>query len=148
MNTKKYFIGAAAIIIIGMAIYMYYIYTNAPEGARNGFAQKFPDMASAGWMKESANEWEAEFDMNGEDYAAIFTEDGTWVRTEHEIEEKDLPEKVWNLLNEKFKDYRIDEIEYVENADSSTGYNIELEKDEELRIFISSEGELVSLREE
>gem|GEM_PF-5497064 len=51
-------------------------------------------------------------------------------------------------MNEKFKDYRIDEIEYVENADSSTGYNIELEKDEELRIFISSEGELISLREE
>ena len=59
-----------------------------------------------------------------------------------------LYEVITNLLNEKFKEYSIDEIEYVENADSSTGYNIELEKDEELRIFISSEGELISLREE
>lgn len=148
MNTKKYFVGATAIIIIWVTIHIYYIYTNAPEGARNRFAQKFPDIANAGWMKESATEREAEFDMKGEEYAAVFTLDGTWVRTEHEIEEKDLPEKVWNLLNEKLKDYRLDEIEYVENADSSKGYNIELEKDEELRIFISSEGELISLREE
>ncbi|MFD2098537.1 PepSY-like domain-containing protein [Flagellimonas iocasae] len=144
MSNKKITIVLASAIIVGVAGYAYFQYTNAPLEAKNGFSQKFPGIEHVSWGKESEHEWEAEFEMDHSEYAAIFSDDGTWVATEHEITEKDLPLPVWNVLNEQFNGYLIDEIEFVERAES-TGYQIELENDdEEALIFISSEGKLVS----
>ena len=143
MKNKKVLIGLAAVIVIGVGIYAYYQHTNAPESAKKGFAEKFPKATHVSWGKESGTEWEAEFEMDGIEYSANFLEDGTWVETEHEVNEKELPEKVWNVLDKQFNGYRIDEIEYMENREGS-GYEIELEKDEELLIFINSDGELIS----
>lgn len=51
-----------------------------------------------------------------------------WYSTSWEIRQNELPEAVNNTLNNQYGEYRFDEAEYIEKADGSIYYRIELEK--------------------
>ena len=53
---------------------------------------------------------------------------GNWYSTSWEIRQNELPEAVNNTLNNQYGEYRFDEAEYIEKADGSIYYRIELEK--------------------
>lgn len=116
---------------------------DVPSKVKAAFAEKFPNVKKAKWDKESETEWEAEFKLNGKEYSANFTSDGTWKETEYEIKESEIPVKVKNILDNEFAGYEIDEVEISETTEGKI-YKIELEKGEtEMEVAIYANGEIV-----
>lgn len=62
---------------------------------------------------------------------------GKYVRNE-------LPEAVKSTLNNQYGEYRFDEAEYVEKADGSIYYRIELEKGNVDKVNIGENGTVLS----
>ena len=97
----------------------------APEAVKKAFTQKYAAAKSVKWDKESANEWEAEFKLNGKEMTAAYDNSGKWLETETEISEKELPAAVIATLNKEFSGYKKGEIAIVENPDMK-GFEIGL----------------------
>ena len=72
------------------------------EAAKKAFATMFPNATNLKWDKESADEYEANFKLNGVAVSANFKHDGTWVETETTIKTTELPDAVTNAINSKY----------------------------------------------
>ena len=97
------------------------------EAVKKVFNQTFAGAKSVKWDKESANEWEAEFTLNGKEMTAAYDNNGKWLETETEISEKELPSKVAATLDKEFQGYKKGEIVIVESAEMK-GFEIGLKK--------------------
>ena len=64
---------------------------NIPKAVIDALATKFPGATNVKWGKESAKEYEAEFNINDKSVSANFGIDGSWVETETVIKVSDLP---------------------------------------------------------
>lgn len=117
--------------------------TDVPQKAKDAFAKKFPTAKKVKWDKENKTEWEAEFKMNGKEYSANFSSDGSWMETEYEIKKSDLPEAVKKTLMTEFSEYKIEEIELSETPDGKV-YEFAFEKGEtEMEVAISPDGKVL-----
>lgn len=95
----------------------------------------------------------AEYDKNGLlevdfihesiDKEAYFTTDNEWKYTEWDLNVADLPQVVKDAVTTAYPDFRIDDVDFVENPKGSF-YEIEIEKGgAEQWIFATPEGELL-----
>lgn len=122
--------------------------TPVPEAVENAFKAKFPNAEDVEWELENDNLWEVEFEMNDIEYEATFSADGTWLETETEVEEENLPATVKAALDAKYADYDLEEIEQVETPTGSF-YEMEIDADdEEFEISIDASGQIKVLSEE
>ncbi|MBI1286264.1 MAG: hypothetical protein GC178_01685 [Flavobacteriales bacterium] len=113
---------------------------NTPKEVETAFNQKFPDAQKVKWEKENANEWEAEFELNGKEYSANFLKDGTWKETEYEISLAEVPEDVMHTIDTQFPDHEVQETELSERALGNV-YAFELENaDEKVEVEITADG--------
>jgi len=120
---------------------------DTPTQVAEAFKTKFPTAKSVKWEKENEKEWEAEFEMDGKEYSANFSLDGTWLETEHEIKNNELPEAVKMTLKNEFEGYEIEEIEISEKT-NATAYEVELEKAEQtLEVVFDAAGKVLSKKE-
>jgi hypothetical protein len=116
---------------------------NVPENIKKEFDQRFSGAISVKWDNESANEWEAEFKLNGKEMTAAFDVSGKWLETEAELSIKDLPEAVSNVLNTEFKDFKAGEVCTVENPEIK-GYEIALKsKGERISVILAADGTIL-----
>jgi hypothetical protein len=116
---------------------------DAPEAVKKVFAQKYADAKSIKWVNESANEWEAEFTLNGKEMSAAYDNTGKWLETETEMAAKDLPAAVTATLNKEFAGYKPGESSVVENPDMK-GFEIALKKGETaLEVVIDANGKVL-----
>ena len=79
------------------------------------------------------NDWDfgyTEVDIihNGIPKDVLFNQTGNWYSTSWEVRQDELPEAVNSTLNNQYREYRFDEAEYIEKADGTIYYRIELEK--------------------
>lgn len=100
--------------------------TKVPQAVLDAFNKKYPKATDVKWEKERLN-YEVEFELESIEYEAEFSEDGTWLETETEIAEKDLPKEVVSAFKLKYPKAKIREIEKVETPKSSF-YEIEYKK--------------------
>lgn len=118
--------------------------SDVPSAVVTAFQEKYPDAKDVEWEKESDAELEAEFELNGQEMSANFTQDGTWLETETEMKEKDLPEAVKNALKSQFADYEIEEIEKIATPEQAEAYEVELEKGETtLEVVMDASGKVL-----
>ena len=87
-----------------------------PAKVKTAFDQKFPGAQKVKWSKETATEWEAEFNMSGKEYSANYTADGSWMETEYEIGANEIPAAVTTTLGKEFPGYKLVESEISETA--------------------------------
>ena len=115
----------------------------APEAVKKDFGQKFAQAKSVKWDKESNNEWEAEFTMNGKEMSASYDNNGKWLETETEITSKDLPATVTGTLNKEFAGYKTGETSIFESP-TLKGYEISLKKDKSaIEVIIDASGKVL-----
>lgn len=115
----------------------------APEAVTKAFTQKFATAKSVKWDNESANEWEAEFTMNGKDMSSSFDLAGKWLETETEISSKELPAVVTATLTREFAGYKTGEMSIIENPEMK-GFEIALKKDKSaIEIVIDANGKVL-----
>ena len=67
--------------------------SEASAEVRSAFEEKFPQAKDVQWEQTKTAKQEAEFTLNGEEMSATFSQDGTWLETESEIEESDFPRR-------------------------------------------------------
>ena len=116
---------------------------DAPEVVKKVFAQKYAAAKSVKWVNESANEWEAEFTLNGKEMSAAYDNTGKWLETETEVAIKDLPAAVTTTLSKDFAGYKTGETSAVENPEMK-GFEIALKKGETaLEVVIDANGKVL-----
>jgi uncharacterized membrane protein YkoI len=117
---------------------------DVPQKVKQAFTTKFPAAKKVKWEKENESEWEAEFKMDGLEYSANFSEDGSWQETEHEIKKNEVPANILSILNAEFPGYKIEEAEISETAEGKF-YEFELEKGgEDIEVTLDLQGKIVN----
>ena len=120
---------------------------NPPKAVSSAFSEKFGTVKSVKWDQEEANEWEAEFKMNGNEMSASFDNAGKWLETESEINKKDLPENIVNAFKAQYEGWKIEQVEKIEKPDF-VGYEMSIEQeDNEKEILISRDGQITVKKE-
>ena len=117
---------------------------DVPANIKTAFSQKFPDATNVKWDNENEKEWEAEFKMDGKEYSANFDINATWMETEYEISETEIPATVKTTIEKEFAGYKIEKSEISETADGKV-YEFELIKDKvETEVAIDMNGKAVN----
>lgn len=99
---------------------------NVPKAVSDAFAKKFPGATNIKWGKESANEYEAEFMLNGKSVSANFLTDGSWVETETEIGNNELPAAVAATIKAKHPNAVLLKAYKTETAKGGVTYEAEI----------------------
>ena len=114
-----------------------------PQQVNNAFSQKYPSAKSVKWASEEANEWEAEFTLNGKGMSASYDNSGKWLESETEIAAKDLPAAVSGTLAKEFAGYKTDEMSILDSPELK-GFEVGLKKGEStLEIVIDNSGKVI-----
>lgn len=114
-----------------------------PENVKKEFAKKYPAAQAVKWGSEEANEWEAEFKINGTEMSASFDIKGVWLETESEISAKDLPASVTNTIAKNFAGFKTGEVSANETP-KMKGYEVELTKGEtSLEVIFDNSGKVI-----
>ncbi len=106
------------------------------EAMKNFINEKYPNARIMEVdVEDDRNDWDSgytEVDImhNGISKDVLFDQTGNWYSTSWEVRQNELPEAVSSTLKNQYGEYRFDEAEYVEKADGTIYYRIELEKGE------------------
>ena len=71
----------SVIIVVVLAVSLFACAQTPPKSVTDSFNSKFAEATKVKWDQEEANEWEAEFKMNGSEISASFDNAGTWLET-------------------------------------------------------------------
>jgi hypothetical protein len=113
---------------------------NTPENVKKEFSDKYPAAQSIKWSSEEANEWEAEFNINGKKMSACFDNSPKWIESETVISDKELPVAVVHTLNKDFQGFKKGSVELYESP-SMKGYEMRLKKGEKsLEVIFDNNG--------
>jgi hypothetical protein len=116
----------------------------APAAVQAAFKAKFPTVQKVKWDLEHEGEWEAEFKSGGKEMSANFKADGTWLETETELKEADLPQAVKDAAAAQFPGSKAEEVNLVETPAQPAGYEVELENGEiTVEALFSADGTLL-----
>jgi len=118
---------------------------NVPAPVLSAFKAKFVTAVKVKWSIEKANEYEAEFKMDGLKKSANFKSDGTWIETEIEINISQLPQVVIEAINKRFSGCKIDEAEQAETPENTNFYGVTIELNEkEFDVDVKPNGEIIN----
>ena len=97
-----------------------------PPAVQKAFQEKFPTATNVKWGKENANDFEAEFKLDGKKVSANFSMKGAWLETETEFPVVDLPEAVVASINKKFGGWKIVGADKIESAKKPIRYEADI----------------------
>lgn len=99
--------------------------TQVPMAAEKAFRQKFPEARNVIWDKESKNEYEASFLLNGKKGSANFSASGNWLETEIAVPQAAAPQKVLEGFGKKFPGAKVNEVFQIYSASGKDYFEIE-----------------------
>jgi len=138
---KKYFllmITLLAITLSGFAL-------KVPKAVTEAFTKKFPGATDIKWGKENAEEYEADFKLNGKIMSANFLADGRWTETEETINITALPVAVTTAVKTKYPNHTIIGADKIEKANGQITYEVELKNgSKKLEVILNDDGSIVS----
>ncbi len=105
------------------------------------FNLKFPNATNVKWDKENAHEYEAEFDWNGANYSANFSDKGEWLETESPSSFNQLPEIVKTEFNKLHKGAKVKGVSKIDNSKGKTMFEVEIMKGARIvELFYTEDG--------
>ncbi len=117
----------------------------APEAVKKTFKKMYPGENDPDWHKDDHGYYEANFKIDGIKYRADYNADGTWVETETSIDEDDLPKAIKKVIEDKFKDEKITEVEKVESATKGSFYDVEFkQKGKNKDVMFRADGTIIN----
>ena len=97
-----------------------------PKNLKSQFEKEYPNATEIEWEKEN-NLFNVEFDIDEKEQEIWYDDSGNIIKTEHELEEADLPEAIRSKIKSSYSAFKIDDIEMKKENDEVT-YEIELRK--------------------
>ena len=92
--------------------------TSVSARTKSNFAVDFPDITDAQWTR-SENFDEATFTRDGQKTTAYYDYEGDLVGSTTPKTFADLPARAQKLINEKYKDYKVDQVIFFDDNDRS-----------------------------
>ncbi|APU69998.1 MAG: PepSY-like domain-containing protein [Christiangramia sp.] len=118
----------------------------APLAVQENFQKKYPGEDDPDWKQDDHDYWEAHFKKDGIKYRADFNADGSWVETENSIDKEELPEVVKQIIEEKYADREITEVEHVMNAKEGEFYDVEFkQKGKNMDVEFRKDGSIIKV---
>jgi len=120
-----------------------------PAAVKDAFAKAYPQAVDVDYeteTKDGKTVYEVEFKHQGKDMEALYTADGTLIRTEMEVAVDTLPEPVQKALATAHPKAKLKEAEMLMKPDGSVfGYEIELKEGKvETTVEIAGDGTILS----
>lgn len=103
--------------------------SGVPEAVQMSFQNKYPGEDDPDWSQDDHGYWESHFKIDGEKYRADFNADGSWVETENDIKTENLPEAIEKVIEEKYSQYDITEVERVDSAEKGVFFDVEFKQE-------------------
>jgi len=117
----------------------------APDAVKKTFQAKYPGENDPDWHQDDHGYYEANFKIDGIKYRADFNEDGSWVETETSIDEDDLPKAILKVIEEKYADEDITEVEKVDSASKGLFYDVEFkQKGKNMDVEFKADGTIIN----
>jgi len=98
-------------------------YASPPTAVAEALVAQFPG-ATAEWVKEGSD-YEANFKLNGEEMSATFSEDGTLLETEVEMEKDALPSSILEYIKANYNE-EVEEAAKITKANGKIFYEAEV----------------------
>jgi hypothetical protein len=115
------------ILFMGIMFMTYSSYSgNPPAAVQKAFNQQFSKATDVKWGKESTNEYEADFVLNGAKMSANYAADGTWLETETEIKADQLPAKISEFFTKTYPGWETVSASKVETVKKGIIYEANL----------------------
>jgi hypothetical protein len=122
--------------------------TEVPGAVKKAFAEKFKNATEIKWSKESATEFEAEFEVGKKEQSASFDNTGKWLVTESEIKTAELPQAVQATIAKEFAGYKIEEAEKADSSDNGSFYEVALKSGKnKYEVQLSADGKVLKKEE-
>jgi uncharacterized membrane protein YkoI len=116
---------------------------DVPEAVKNALSQKYANATDLDWEKHGDN-YEADFDVDRIDHAAMIDPSGKILMTRRDVMEKDLPQGLRTAIGQNYKGMRVDDVEQVEK-DGKTYYQLELDqKGQDKKVVLAQDGKEVT----
>lgn len=113
---------------------------DVPQAVKATFQKQFPGVAKVKWELEDRAKYEANFHQNGTGTSATFDASGSWLETETEVKETDLPAPVRATLAARYAGYTVSGFERVQTPEG-LAYELEAEKGERtLEVQFAADG--------
>jgi hypothetical protein len=117
---------------------------NVPDKAQKQFQEKYAGATNIKWKNNVAN-YDATFKMEGYDWKANYSIDGTWDYTEKFLMKDDAPAKVKESFSKgQYRKNNVKSLAYVENAKGEKLYRFEVKTGvTRTYVFYDQEGTLI-----
>ena len=115
-----------------------------PAIAKAHLAQTYPKATVKEW-NQGTKLFRAEFTLKGEKHTAVYTTEGAWVRTEHDIKKDELPGTIARALKaSKFGAWKIEDVEEHATPEVASLFKVKLESEKEkAELFFLPDGQLL-----
>jgi hypothetical protein len=115
-----------------------------PSVIVNKFQNTFPKAYDVEWEMDGEN-YKVEFETGfGTDHELWFNKTSKLIRHKEAISKSNLPQKVLNKINTVFRDYRVEDVKKITEANKVT-YKLELKTiTEEWKVVFDSNGTILS----
>jgi uncharacterized membrane protein YkoI len=110
-----------------------------PAAVKKTFEKKFSNATDAKYV-DSKKYYQVTFKSNGDSMSANFNSKGEWIKTETQISNSDLPNKVNAAVAAKFAGFTVTGISQTDTPDKKLIYNVILKKDAECYLVRFSPG--------
>lgn len=116
----------------------------APAAAKQHLKAQHPDAVVKEWEQRKRN-FKVEFKVKGVEYDSYYTPTGAWVRTEHDIEKKDLPAAVATALKAgPYGAWTVDDVEQHATPDHPILYKVKVsDRSSVMEVFYDPVGKLI-----
>jgi hypothetical protein len=117
---------------------------NIPQKVLNHFKAKYPSAQVHDWDKERDGSYEVEFTLNGKEWEAYYTADGSWTRTERDASRNEVPKAVWDgLAKTQYAQWKVDDIEEHQTPQHASVYEIEVKNSgQKASVYLLPDGKL------
>ena len=120
-----------------------YLPSALPESIKNFVSEKYVG-AILMFVDNEHDCWKIDIRHENRSKELSFDKENNWLSTSWEIQRKDVPVPIMEVILNQFSDYKIDDIDYKERATNLDVYIFELEKGtQELYVVIDIEGNIV-----
>ncbi|NEM96634.1 PepSY-like domain-containing protein [Pontibacter burrus] len=116
---------------------------DVPAAVKTALMQKYANATDLEWEKHG-NNYEADFDVDRIDHAAMIDPSGKVLMTRRDIMKNDLPPAITSAIAQQYKSMRLDDMELVEK-DGKKYYQVELDQQgQDKKIVFSADGKEVT----
>jgi len=140
------------IIYIVLAVLLLWIFMRVrrdrvPHKIKEDFHRKFPEAKNCDWSHPK-DYYEVVFYHAGSEKKVKYDEAGYWIETKTAAYQKEIPQKVLDVLNSKFNQYTLDDISKVANNRGQLFFKLIADTDDvNYLLKIDIEGRILQIRD-